>query len=246
MNPNFIKPYLPKQRSLIEIAESAPLRTSGGKPKKKETREETKIETEVELVNPAEISGDWIYVPSLNLSFSPERMHLGRNWNDTQVELEKQNLFMPTPYQFREFLKYLRDSKNPLYKEITEVRSPWRSNWINVKFQERKKELYMISEKVIEKGIRKNLSQKVTDYLTQNKTPGISLDSWLDSNNSHGLPSQNILDGNLYYWAPVSGSVARFFADSDWADFYCNGDPSDSYSSLGVYACAEGASAQKS
>jgi len=46
---------------------------------------------------------------------------------------------------------------------------------------------------------------------------------------------------NVYFYFPRKDCVAWFNADSDRAILYCLGDPSGSNSSLGVYACAEGA-----
>ena len=51
---------------------------------------------------------------------------------------------------------------------------------------------------------------------------------------------------NLYFWKPVEGRVAGFYADSGWAGLDCNGGPSSRNSSLGVFACAEGTAPKKS
>ena len=65
----------------------------------------------------------------------------------------------------------------------------------------------------------------------------ISLDDYLNNNHTfQGLPNKNIKDGELYYWNPVSGSVAGFDANSGGASLDCDRYPSSSNDSLGVRA----------
>ena len=74
----------------------------------------------------------------------------------------------------------------------------------------------------------------------KNKTPGISLESWLQNPTKQGLPNKDTKSEDLFYWFPLSdnNSVARFDADSDGADLNCYWSPSDSDSVLGVRAVA--------
>jgi len=207
--------------------------------------QEPPLNTQNSNSQPQTRNNNFIYVPSINLSFSDSRLLLNKNWDETNDELRNQGLFMPTPSQFREFLKSLRDSKDAnykaLYKDITEVRSPWRSNWLNAKFEKRKNGMYTHSKNILENGKYKDVEQKITDFLSKDRTPGISLDSWLDSNTPHGLPPANVPQGDLYYWYPREGNVAGFVAVSGRAYLVCDGDPSYRFASLGVFACAEGA-----
>ncbi len=189
----------------------------------------------------------FVYVPSIGLYVAKERTLTGLTWAKTHKELKKQNLMMPTILQFREFLKYLRDSKKPeeqkIFNEIVEVRTPWRSEWLNARFEDRNG-LYMISENVFVNGKYQDIEQKLDKYLAENRIPGISLDAWLNSNAQHGLPESKISKGDLYYWSPVSGYVAGFVAGSFRACLCCIGYPGYSVPSLGVFACAEGAVAK--
>src|SRR3989344_784481 len=136
----------------------------------------------------------FIYIPSINLQIAKERTYLGLDWNKTHEELKKQNLRMPTIPEFIEFLKYLRanpsNENTEIYNEITEVRDPWRSNWIDAKFEQRKDGMYLINYKSAE---------KLQDYLTQDKAPGISLDDWLYNSIKQGLPKPDCKKGDLYY-----------------------------------------------
>ena len=66
--------------------------------------------------------------------------------------------------------------------------------------------------------------------------------------NSQGLADKGSKDSNqdyvkgqnVYFWKPELNRVAWFYAGSVRAVLGCVGDPSDSSSSLGVFACAEG------
>ncbi|MFH1710952.1 MAG: hypothetical protein ABH840_01445, partial [Nanoarchaeota archaeon] len=128
---------------------------------------------------------------------------------------------------------------------VVEVRDPWRAQWLNAKFEKRKNGLYMISENVLVNGKYETEEQKLDDFLTENKIPGISLDDWINSNAKHGLPTPKNSNGNLYYWAPVLGYVARFGAVSGRASLSCGWGAGGSGPSLGVRACAEGAVTKK-
>ena len=196
-----------------------------------------------EQITPASNIEGFRYIPSIGLNVSLERKFLNKNWRDAQTEARNQGVAIPTPYQFREFLKYMRDSNNAedkkVFKEITEVRNPWRSNWLNARFEKKNGEMYMFSENVLENGKYVPQEQKLVDFLSENKTLGISLYGWLNSNAPHGLPMQNVPSGDLYYWAPSNGTVARFLAGSDRANFYCGGYHDFTDASLGVFVCME-------
>lgn len=184
-------------------------------------------------------SKEMIYVPEVNLYFARQRTHLNEDWYQTHKSLADEGLRMPTMNEFRFYLKHLRDnSSNPDYRsifnEITEVRDPWRSQWIDAYFEERKtgiipKEIYALTH-------NKTKEEKLETCLMQDKIPGISLDSWLNDSTSQGLPKKDINDGSLYFWFPRNGAVARVVTYSDRLSLYCSGGPSDRGPSLGVFA----------
>lgn len=116
-----------------------------------------------------------------------------------------------------------------LFNEITEKRNPWRGEYLNARFEQKNDGLYSLS-----KYLKENKEIKLNNYLKSDKCPGISLDDWLSSNESHGLPKSDIQNGDLYYFSPRDKSIARFYADSDWVSLICNWDPSDSGPALGV------------
>ena len=183
----------------------------------------------------AQPGSGFVYIPEPNIYFANQRTHLGKKWDETHEALKTERLRMPTIPEFAKTLKYLRDSNieeyQELYKEITEVRTPWRSEWIDAYFEKRKDGLYVLTG-------NKSKAEKLEDCLMKDKTPGINLDDWVSGKNitSQGLPKTNINNGGLYYWYPRDGKVAGFNAGFDRAVLSCNRDPSGGDSTLGVFA----------
>ena len=190
---------------------------------------------------PVETS-QYIHIPSLNINFQTKRTLQGKNWYETHKELQSNGLSMPTIPEFIEFLKYTKNNSPELYKEITEVRNPWRANWLDADFKVRGKDLYINYNHVLDASgnlVPKNSEVLDKNTLMSDKTPGISLDDYiLENHTSQGLPSKKVKSGNLYYWNPRSdnNSVARFLAGSAGAVLDCDGVPSVGSSGLGVFA----------
>ena len=180
-----------------------------------------------------------IYVPEIDLHFTEERILLDKNWQTTKDTLKDQEMAMPTPFQFRAFLKHLRDSKEhqELYEDITEIRDPYRAEWLNARFNEREDGMYIISEDALIKGKYKDQEIKLDNCLMQDGYTSrcISLDEYLNSTTPHGLPPANIPNGNLNYWYPGDKSVAVFGSVSVLADLCCDRNPDLSSSALGVF-----------
>ena len=175
-----------------------------------------------------------IYVPEIDLHFTEERILLDKDWQTTKDTLKDQGMAMPTPFQFRAFLKHLRDSKEhqELYKDITEVRYPYRAEWLNARFNEREDGMYIISEDALIKGKYKDQEIKLGNCLMNDRQ--ISLDEWLNSTTPHGLPHANISYGDLYYLHPRNKRVVGFWSYSVWAGLSCSEDSRYSDSALGV------------
>ena len=136
-----------------------------------------------------------------------------------------------------------------IWDDITEVRSPWRAEWLNAKFKGESKsgilnklgiledQFYITYDKVMDDGGVKQVTEELDeDTLMKSRTPGISLENWLKNPTIQGLPRKNVQDGNLYYWKPTNGSVAGFGAGSDGTLLSCDGDPASSNVALGVRA----------
>ena len=184
-----------------------------------------------EPINAPDSKKGFIYVPSIKLYVSEEKNLHGKNWYQTHKELHKQNLQMLTIKQFAEFLKFLKENPNPKHEkildEILTVREPWRAEWLDAYFEERKDGMYILTK-------NKTKAKKLSNYLDEDREPGIDLDYWLKNATSQRLPPKNTPKGSLYYWCPEDGRVARFYAYSDRAVLDCYRDPGYSDWSLGV------------
>jgi len=194
----------------------------------------------------ADLKG-FIYVPSINLYLAKQVTNKNKSWNECHEILSKEDCFMPTIKHFVEFVKYLktdyqdRKEAETILDEILTVRNPWRSEWLDGKFEKRNKGLYLLSDHRIVNGkLKSNYQEPLEDCLMEDKQ--INLENYLKTSNSQGLPSQKTKDGKLYYWFPRAGSVAGFYAGSDWASLDCDYDvPDYRGGSLGVRrATAEG------
>lgn len=139
------------------------------------------------------------------------------------------------------------DSKflEQVFYDITQVRNPWRAEWLDADFKVKGKDLYINYNHVL--GADGNLIPRNSELLNRNtlmqdRTPGISLENWLDSSHTkQGLPSKKVKSGKLSSWYPRSdnNSVAGFNADSDWANLFCSSYPSGRDSGLGVRAAKQ-------
>jgi len=204
--------------------------------REKERRENIEVE--------AHSLEEFIYVPSVKLYFAKERTLLNHNWYDTHKKLDEQNLKMPTIPQFIEFLRYLRadltGENKQIYDKITEVRNPWRREWLDAKFSRKDGGLGVTYNHIVDsKGnVVPQENEKLEGHLMQDKE-GISLGYWLNNPTKQGLPQKNSGLGDLWYVHPKAGNVTSFFSDPDGPGLDCYADPSYSAPEQGVFACAE-------
>ncbi len=189
------------------------------------------------------------------LIFAGQRTHLGENWFEAHnsLALEKlvlpsgneSQLRMPTIPEFIEALKWLKIHNPELYNEITEIRSPWRANWLDAYFQVIKGVRHINYNRIfnaIGTLIPRNSEPLDEDTLMKDRTPGISLDSWLENPTSQGLVRKKTQKGDLWYFYPRKddNSVARFSAIDYRCNLNCKRNPSIRYAYLGVFAVAQG------
>ncbi len=221
-------------------------------PKPEAQEPEAQEKTNSRIIIPAQIANPQDYVllegrthgpySYLDLFVSKERSHLNEDWNQAKESVKKENGYMLTIRQFADFLSLLKSGKafdgrgrkidskelERLFLDITEVKSPWRSEWLDAKFGDGEITYNLINED----GSLNELTESFYRGLTQDKTPGIDLESWLKTADYQGLPTSKTKDGELYYWSPVNGRVAGFGAGSDWADL--GWGPADRGAGLGV------------
>ncbi|HLA23493.1 MAG TPA: hypothetical protein VJZ93_03080 [Candidatus Nanoarchaeia archaeon] len=182
------------------------------------------VNGEVDVKEHYDWKEDYVKLPS-GIYVSRQGTLLG-NYNQVESTLRERI----KPSEFVELLRYARENNSDLYNGITEGRSPcpWKSEFIGARFKKKEDGMYMITRDGEEK-----LDE---DTLMEDKTPGISLESWIENPTKQGFPRKNVNKGSLYFWHPRDNSVARFDADSGSADLYCGGNPSDRDLSFGVRA----------
>jgi Zn-dependent metalloprotease len=184
------------------------------------------------------IKSKYLTIPSIELDVSKEKILFNKNFSEQQEALHKENTKSLTPNEFREFLKVAKKEDLELYNEITQIKSPWRAEYLDAYFKVEGKNLVM-KYHVFENGKIVQKSEILDkDTLMRDKTPGISLDSWLENSTKQGLPLKKTESGSLYYRAPEkdNNSVACFDAFGGGASLGCSWDPACRDSSLGVRA----------
>ena len=181
----------------------------------------------------------YIYVPELGFYVAKEISYLGNSWDQCQLSLNCENAKMLNLNEMREFLKYAKEYQPELYNELVQVKSQFRSEWIDAEFKMHGGNLYFHCHMFNSFGKIQKIEDKLEgNTLMENRR--ISLDDWLTkSYTKQGLPLSNIVSGDCYYQAPMkdNNSVAGLGANSAWADLGCDGDPSGRYSNLGVRKC---------
>lgn len=186
-------------------------------------------------------NSNFLYIPSIGLDVAKEKTLFNNNFYEAQKKLHSENKKMLTLNEFREFLKFAKKEDSLLYNEITQVKSPWRSEWLDADFKMEGDNMYVVyhtfeNDKIVEK--REKLDKNT---LMNNKTSGVCLDSWLENSTKQGLPSKETESGNLYYFAPMkdNNSVVWFVADGYRVYLVAYRYPDDRISNLGVRAAKQ-------
>lgn len=183
---------------------------------------------------------------------------LGREFigNINWAEALKLNLSLGgktlTLRQYADFLKLLKSGKaydgngkkidskvlEKIFNDITQVKAPWRAEWIDGDFKYKDNKLYLAQSHVLDcsGNLIAQYTKPLDECLMEDRTPGINLEQWVENPTRQGLPKKNIKNGNHYYWCPNkdNNSVAGFYADSGGAYLDCSRDPTNTNSVLGV------------
>ena len=240
--------------------------------KKKETARAKPEQSTQPLEVKANINlSDYIKVPNTNVLISREIIHKGLNWENTHYALADNGLFIPSPGLFMPYFLNVRaaahgkvilydGNNNPIPRNEAEELWNYLSStnrtrgdcwtWLDAMFKQGSGYNSLDIEtdhRVAVKNGKKSLQGKVNPLEIC-----IDEDCFVDLDfNKQGFPirkSSNqkyVQEENIQYWYPKNGRVARFMADSGGAFLSCLVGPSLSYSSLGVFACAEGTPAKK-
>lgn len=182
--------------------------------------------------------------------------HQGKNWSDSHIALAQEGNYMLSIRQFVDFLSLIKSGNAydglgkkvassklaSILDDIVTVRAPYRSEWLDADFKVQEKlkifkgKILMNYEHTIVNGKPdpQRPNEILEGYLAKDKT--IDFDDWLARATYQGLPPPDIKDGSLYYWKPLkdNNSVAWFVANSGRTGLDCDGDPTNTDSSLGV------------
>ncbi len=190
-----------------------------------------------------------------DLLVAMDKKHHGKNWYETFEDLDKEGAHMLTIRQYVDFLNLLKSGNvfsgagnrvssailNKILYDILKVGGSYRAEWLDAKFRKQSKGILRKSELVIDYchsigngQLQPKYSETLETCLMKDRTPGIYLASWLADATSQGLPPRDIKQGDLYYWHPIDGLVARFDAYSDRALLCCSRNPRYSNPELGV------------
>ncbi len=183
------------------------------------------------------VSEPYIEVPEIGLAVAKRLTHHSKTWYNQHDALKKEDSIMLPTSKFSRFLAYLiahpeNKEYQAILEEIVGFRNSWRAENLDDYFVKEGDKWYDLTQ-------NKTHKEKLNPCLMEDKTPGISLESWLSNPTKQGLPQANVKGGDLYYWNPREGSVAGFDAVSVGACLGCGRYPSYRGSSLGVRAAKQ-------
>ena len=217
---------------------------------KKYMEESAKKPEEKPIIQPAASTaginpGDYLFMPAHNLYIAKQKLHFGNDWYQSHEQLHKEDARMLTLREFIDFLIMLRlgnaqdglgnlvsgQEVQSIYDEITTVRDPWRSEWIDAYFTKQPNaDTFNINYS--HRTINGQLQPQKTEPLEQRLLKNCKVD--IQGFNRQGMPTKKGNDFN--YWHPQDNRVAGFGADSGRAGFGCFVVPLFSVASLGVRA----------
>ena len=204
------------------------------KPKRRRTQAKTTSVQRIDL-------SEYILLPKHNIYVAKEITLEGKDWTQAHKEAQKQEARMLTLREFTDFLLLLKTGKaedglgnkiskselDILYLDITEVRAPYRAEWLDAFFDNIKGIKHInYNHKFLNGKFEATKSSPLETCIMKNCK--VELNSF----NKQGLPTKEGTD--FSYWCPIDGRVAWFDADAGGAGLGCDGIASGSYAYLGV------------
>lgn len=172
---------------------------------------------------------DYLEVPSIGLAVYKKKIPLS-NFEDMKNKIHSDKKKILNLYEFAEFLKVAKEKDRKLYDEISQVRFPNEAELFDTKFWLRGNKMWIHSHKFTENGILiPDYKVLDSDTLMENKTPGISLEKWVNDHTKQGLPKNSIQEGDMHYWKPKDGAIAMFHTGGNWVLLDGSLNVSDSY-----------------
>lgn len=215
-----------------------------------------KPKKESSLRNPLPSQNDvdlskYVLMPQHGLYVAKHLSHHGKNWYDAHISLQQDGARMLTIREYIDFLTLLKsdriivdlfngleqritaEERERIYKNITEKKDPWRSEWLDADFKVVNETLHInYGHHMVNGSLQPTASEPLEKCLME--------DGYIDlfSANRHGLPTRKNKKQEFYYFKPLTdnNSVAGFGANSDWAYLNCYGNPQVSNPALGVRA----------
>jgi len=227
-----------------------------------------KVQANINLDDYVQIGINGLYGKPVVISKFEIKDANNKNYEDTHKFVLKQGVYIPTPQifmtHFQNVVKAFKERKNKngsklldgkgniisgndledLYKHLTKDHiatyggqaGAW--TWLNAGFKNGNLETVM---GVNSKGLTKNIVP-LDAYLKEDAYVNFDFNSQGLAKANSKCANQAYSQGeNIYFWQPREGAVAWFNAGSDRAILSCSWYPTGSDSSLGVFACAEGA-----
>jgi hypothetical protein len=218
-------------------------------------------------LNPNLDGREYIQIPQHgNIVIATDITYKNKNWRETLDALNSDGLFMPRIDHFMTHFMNVRKAVDGggelVYADGTpvsddKIKEVWRYisstdrdgigvcwTWLDALFVNKSGVLKLETDHMGSTGNGANLYD-LEAYASSS--------GWAELDfNRQGLPTKGSgLDRysrgeNIYFWEPQDGRVARFVADSGRAVLYCYWVPDDRDTSLGVFACAEGAARKNS
>lgn len=211
---------------------------------------------------------DYLQIPGHNIVIAKTESLKGLDFYDTLEQLKTARFRMPKIKQFVDHYINVRDcaeGKRSLLDGAGQLLSQndAKDLW-NYLSSGHRRGCYTWLDAIFQSGSDGKL-EMITDLTVQNKGQNrtlagqrIKLDNYLYEDayvdlsfNPQGLPTTKFVKqeykqgNNIYFYHPRENVVARFYANSGRACLYCDGDPSNRNSFLGVFACAEGTAPSK-
>ena len=255
-----INPNLLNLLKLAELTHNPNLKIDRSMFEKEAERETPDLESPIK--NPQ----DYVQVPKTGYVITKNQTDNGLQYEPTHLQVLQRGLEIPTPVLFTTHLLNVIKAKNGKTKLYDGLGNPLGSSqveeiytiltsgcwvWLNAGFRKtREGEDYRAFDIETITGLDSQ-GNLITQLSPLEKC--IWSDSFINSTdsqfNSQGLATKiskakDYQQGKVIrFWHPKDNCVARFYADSGWADLGCYWYPFVSSPSLGVFVCTREASA---
>ena len=184
----------------------------------------------------------YIYVPSIQVYVASEVSFINKSfdWYELHKEAEKRNSGILTPYEFLEFVKYLKneyrskDEADKILEDIFKIDKPYRGEYLDAKFSLKEDGMYMLNNFYFQNGKTSATYDSIKlDSEILKSDFKIDLESLLNTS-SMGLPTNKTQNGVIEYSPPEDNRVAGFITGSSGPCLNCRVSQTTENLSYGV------------